>query len=329
VALSSLPPDDDRRIRDFVSAGHMRDQSVGYGKTAMVFHMLRARLGAEAFDAGLRRFWSDHAGAVAGWSDLQAAFETVSDSPLDAFFEQWLDRPGLPDLHLAEASVSRDGAGHVTTLALTQTGAPFALRVPVTIETETGPVQEIVTLEDAATRVALRTSGKPLSLSVDPGFDILRHLLNGELPATLRDVLRIGDVAVLAGPGATEAARTLSSSLLRSQDPAVTGLADLPAAGGFIAVGATADIAALRDRQIDGPAPAQSRAGHTRAWVETDTEGRPWLFASADRPAQIPDALSTLRYFGNQSYVVAPETGRPTGGRWPVSDSPLTVVFGG
>jgi aminopeptidase N len=46
-------------------------RSVGYGKSAMVFHMLRRFAGEEAFFAAIRDFVQQHSFRVASWSDLQ------------------------------------------------------------------------------------------------------------------------------------------------------------------------------------------------------------------------------------------------------------------
>ena len=63
-------------------------EAVGYGKTLMVFHMLRQRLGDRVFVAGLRRLYEDNGFRSAGWPDMARAFDAVADEPLGAFFAQ-------------------------------------------------------------------------------------------------------------------------------------------------------------------------------------------------------------------------------------------------
>ncbi|MFX8262513.1 M1 family aminopeptidase, partial [Acinetobacter baumannii] len=87
---------------------HDAAQIVGYGKAAMLFHMLEAEIGRDAFDAGIRRFWSDHAFRDAGWSDLRRAFEAASGRDLGGLFAQWLERRGAPLLTLADARADGD-----------------------------------------------------------------------------------------------------------------------------------------------------------------------------------------------------------------------------
>ena len=101
----------------------------------------------------------------------------------------------------------------------------------------------------------------------------------------------------------------------------------LPDAGAFAATGTTAEIAALRPRPLDGPAPCVASKGDARASVERDADGRPWLFASADDLAGPRDSLLSLRYYANQSFISVGKGARPTSGRWPVTDSAMRRVL--
>jgi len=73
-------------IQEFQSRHHKADSAVGYGKTAMLFHMLRQRLGDAAFFAGLKRLLADKAFQYASWTDLRQAFETAGNTDLQAWF---------------------------------------------------------------------------------------------------------------------------------------------------------------------------------------------------------------------------------------------------
>ena len=76
-------------------------QAVGYGKSLMLFHMLRRDLGDAAFIAGLRRFYADNAFRTAGYEQLRIAFEQASGRDLQGFFAAWTQRTGAPALALA------------------------------------------------------------------------------------------------------------------------------------------------------------------------------------------------------------------------------------
>ena len=311
-----------RRLRDFRSPAHARDQAVGYGKAALVFHMLKAEIGAPAFEAGLRRVWAEHRGGRAAWDDLRRAFERAAGRELDWFFDQWLDRPGLPEVRLGTTEVTATDAGYATTVTLTQAAPAWRLRVPLRLETAAGTERHAVEMRGARTKVRLTTAAAPRALAVDPGFDVARHLLDGERPPTLRDALSAARVAV--HPGGAAVAEALIDAPVTRLGPDGEAPADADA---VVVAGATAEVAALRDRLLPGAPPEEARAGRARAWVERDAAGRAWLFASAARPETLPEALQALRYYGDASYVVVAAEGRPRSGRWPVEESPMVVRF--
>lgn len=103
LAYDALPAPEDAPVRSFVSKSHGQAQVIGYGKAAMILHMLRAEIGEAAFDSGVKRFWRDNRGEVARWSDIQAAFETESGRKLDGFFRRWVDGAGAAPVDIADA----------------------------------------------------------------------------------------------------------------------------------------------------------------------------------------------------------------------------------
>lgn len=64
-------------------------------------HMLRARLGDEAFFGALDAWARDRADNVASDRSLQAAFEATSRQDLSAFFDTWVENGFVPSLTLA------------------------------------------------------------------------------------------------------------------------------------------------------------------------------------------------------------------------------------
>jgi aminopeptidase N len=71
-----------------------------YEKGACVLHMLRQVLGDEAFFRSLARYLSKFAFGVAETNDLKTAIEEVTGKNLYWFFEQWIYRPGYPELEV-------------------------------------------------------------------------------------------------------------------------------------------------------------------------------------------------------------------------------------
>src|SRR4030095_15345933 len=106
--LAALPAGEQSSLAAFRSRAHGADAVVGYGKSAMLFFMLRDTIGEEVFTRGIRRFWDEKRFKTASWNDLRAAFEQASGRKLGAFFEQWLTRPGAPAVRVLSAQGERN-----------------------------------------------------------------------------------------------------------------------------------------------------------------------------------------------------------------------------
>lgn len=324
TALTALGDKDGKTLRDFVSAGHRQNQSVGYGKAAMLFHMLKNDLGPRLFDAGLQRFYADHRGGIAGWGDLRAAFEQVSGRDLGQFFEQWLDRPGLPRVELVAASAARSGNGYTVTLQLGQDTPPYALDLPVRITTTAGATTETLHLGTTRRDFVIKRDERPVSVAVDPGFDVARVLLGGELPVTLGDVLKADAPTLAAFPGYEDAARELAKAVPDATVPTSTSPDALaPGGSATILVGPLDKVLDTRAAAFGSAPPDTATAGQIRAWAERDPQGRLWLFAAGEAP-RIAEGLAALRYYAGQSYVISDGSGGLRAGRWPVTRSPMT-----
>jgi hypothetical protein len=93
---AAVPAGEDFALKDFTSRRHGIASIIGYNKAAMVFLMLRDRIGHDAFERGLRLFWQRHRFKTAGWTELEAAFAEASGQPLADFFRTWVQQPGAP-----------------------------------------------------------------------------------------------------------------------------------------------------------------------------------------------------------------------------------------
>ncbi len=73
-----------------------------YQKGACVLDMLRFTLGDEAFFRALAHYLNKHRFGVAETSDFKVAIEEATGRNLWWFFEQWLDKPGYPELEVSD-----------------------------------------------------------------------------------------------------------------------------------------------------------------------------------------------------------------------------------
>ena len=93
---------------------------ITYAKGASVLKQLVAYVGLEAFLAGLRDYFRDHAFANATFGDLLGALEKSSGRDLSHWGRQWLKTTGLNTLR---ADFDVDADGKFTRFAIEQSGA--------------------------------------------------------------------------------------------------------------------------------------------------------------------------------------------------------------
>ena len=69
-----------------------------YQKGAWILHMLKEKIGEDAFWAGIKKYYQDYQFSNALSSDLQRIMEDVSDKKMDVFFKQWLYNSENPNI---------------------------------------------------------------------------------------------------------------------------------------------------------------------------------------------------------------------------------------
>ncbi len=324
---AALPEERDMPVTRFTSKSHDAAQVVGYNKVAFIFHMLKLEIGAPAFAQGLRLFWQRQRFQVAGWRDLQAAFEETSGQRFDRFFEQWLTRRGAPEIALGDVEVE----GRTVNLDLRQAGPAYRLTVPVVIETGAGEERHKVVIEGTEKSVRLDAEADVRAVRVDPGHDLFRRLLPGEAPPILRDVTLSSEAVTLiaaADDATAEVARELAARLLdtglRREDDSAEARAPL------LVIGTTAEVAAmLEGAGLDGVPESLVGRGTARVWTARRPNGEPMLAVAADDTEALQALLRPLPHYGRKSHLVFEGRRAVETGIWPATDSPLSRRFDG
>ncbi|CAN5763001.1 hypothetical protein BH20GEM1_BH20GEM1_13570 [soil metagenome] len=135
-----------------------------YEKGAWVLHMLRRRVGDEAFFAGVRDYYAALRDGNAWTADFARTMAEAAEEPLGWFFAQWVARPGIPML---AASVVETAGGRSLVIEQLQSGEPYRLSVEVELRGAGDPVRRMVELEGARAEVPLDLDG-PVEVSLDP-----------------------------------------------------------------------------------------------------------------------------------------------------------------
>ncbi len=186
-------------LTDFRSRHSAVTQAVGYDKTLMFFHMLRMELGDDTFIKGLQKFYQDNIFRYATYENLRIAFAAVSGNDLKTEFDQWIKRPGVPELKVLDAVFKKEGPSYVLTAIIQQTqpGPAYDLQIPIVVHTERGTVETKAEMQDKQLKLALPLLNPPLRLDIDPEFDLIRRLNRDEIPASLSQAFGADKVLIL------------------------------------------------------------------------------------------------------------------------------------
>lgn len=191
-------------LREFRGNEDAASRAVGQAKTVLVFHLLRRMAGEEKFS---RLAGANMTAAPSGsWDELRARFEKELGQDLGWFFAQWVDRKGLPELRVEQASVRRNGSRFEITFDLVQKGEIYTLDIPVMISFLSGNHKtEFVRLDAEKKQVVLVVDEEPSRVAIDQGYDVPRRLTEAETPPLLAKLL-VGEkpVLVTTATGTTE-----------------------------------------------------------------------------------------------------------------------------
>jgi len=181
-----VTPENDFPLSKFSSRFDPPSEAIGYGKTSMVFHMLRRKVGDEQFIKSFQVFNRNNKFKRSSFDDIRKAFEEVTGKDWKWFFDQWVNRTGAPQLVLEDVQVnSVRGSNNVSfTLKQIQPEEVFYLDVPVVIITKDGIKTETVEMNEKESKYNFTVDSAPLKILVDPEFDLMRKLDPRESPPT-------------------------------------------------------------------------------------------------------------------------------------------------
>ncbi|MEO8433994.1 MAG: M1 family metallopeptidase [Pyrinomonadaceae bacterium] len=147
-----------------------------YQKGAWVLHMLRSRLGDDAFFRGVRDYYNSHRDSIATSEDLRMALERASGKKLKVFFDRWIYGSGHP---VYELSSTQARAGSLT-LVLKQVQVAEAFLDPVIIEVTAGETKKRLTMRprNKLETLSLKIKGSPTTIVVDPDGNLLKEVVS-------------------------------------------------------------------------------------------------------------------------------------------------------
>lgn len=334
---------DDFPLTAFRSRTTKRNQAIGYGKTAMVFHMLRGMIGDKAFWSGLQTAAQHGLGKRYAWGDLQRHFEAASGLELETFFRQWLDRTGAPLLQLTDVHVDPVANGWQVSGTLRQEAPYYDLAVPLRLDTTSQQYEQTVGLAALQGSFTFTVPDRPVSLTVDPQGVLFRKLYPEEQPATINN-LRASRVPLVIVANGSEALLDASRDLLRglqwSQAPLISEsdyLAQQPAERDLLILGWPKSQHLRLDFQAGFQfAAQQAETGENLYTGEEDAlfmvTGRKdaqrvsaYFLPGSDAAAR--DVARRIPHYGRYSYLAFRNGQNQVKSTWEPASSPLKIRF--
>jgi len=177
-------------LREFRSRTDLASRSIGYGKAAMVFHMLRTLTGDERFFASLKQLIESNQFRAASWDDIKTIFEKQSGKDLSAFFKQWLDGKGLPEVRVEKASVLRKSGKYEITIDVVRKNSAIPLELPVTVSyLRSGEKKDKMVLDADKKSISLLVDDEPATATIDGEYDLARKPTSDEMPPVIARLL--------------------------------------------------------------------------------------------------------------------------------------------
>lgn len=165
--------------------------SIGYGKGAMMFHMLRGMLGDKMFFDSLKSLINKMRFKETSWQDIQKIFEGKFSKSLDWFFQQWLNRDDIPSLKIDNTSVHYLNGIPTVKFTITQLTKPYKLDIEVFVNTIKRKHKKTIHISKLKEIFEIAVDDTPVSVVFDENYNIMRTLSQEELPPTISGL--IGD----------------------------------------------------------------------------------------------------------------------------------------
>jgi len=342
-------------LSEFRARHSSATQAVGYGKSLMLFHMLRMELGDVVFVDGLRRFYREQLFRQASFADLERSFSAAAGRSLGEFFGQWVRRTGAPELRLSQARAEPTQGGFRLRALLEQVqeGPLYRMQVPLAVhlqgQSRVHPLRVVLT--ERRHQIDLQLPARPLRLDLDPELDLFRRLDRNEIPPALTQAFGAERALALlpsaAAPQLLAAYRQLAESWQSTGEGQLEirldrELGTLPPDRAIWLFGwdnrfrpqlAEAlqqyPFADLGERLRIGDQELVRRSDSAVVLARLPANPEQALaWVASDNPAALPGLGRKLPHYGKYSYLgfAGDEPANRLKGQWPVVGSPLSQL---
>lgn len=332
-------------LAEFTSRNSAASQAVGYGKTLMLWHMLRVQLGDDLFLEGLRSFYQDYKFKRASFTDIANHFSNLSGIDLSLFFMQWVDRIGAPELSV---SVEETSGNRVRIMiAQIQPGDPYILKVPVALYYEGSDVPDMydIDLSQRLEGVIADDYENLQAILVDPYFDVFRQLDREETPPTIGELFGASEITFVLPQADRQHWTQMAESFAEGVDGQIIfadEIEELPEDRSVWVLGrdnpfAASVVAAGETYAVSSTESAVTIAGSDVVFEDRSTvvvarhPANPELAVAwihVDDMIAMPGMIEKLPHYGKYSYLsfVGDEPTNDVKGVWSSPESPMQWI---
>lgn len=339
-------------LNKFKSRDSMASQAIGYSKMLMFFHMLRKQVGDKIFLEGLRKFYENRKFKYADFEILRAVMESLSKQKLSKFFRQWTLRTGGPELALASAIALKKGGEFSLEIELKQNqkSEEFILNLPVAIwlKGSEAPLLKNIVMDSKKQSYSWSFPQEPMSVMVDPYYDVFRRLNREEVPSSLSQTfgdpesyvvlpnLELSD-RLMSRYKTAALSLALSQRIVKDMDYSYSSKKTTFLFGqGNRAIKKLRPI--LQKNKIIFDSRRVTIEGKQYSWKDhsfvftvahPDDNGKSITWIVANQPVSLPGLMNKLPHYGKYGYLVfkGPAPDNVIKGVWPTKREGLSKNF--
>ncbi len=345
-----VAPESDFPVTRFQSRTDPATRTIGYGKTAMIFHMLRNKVGEKRFWETLSGLFREFVFKTISWTHIQKAFELQAPGlNLGAFFDQWLDRPGALNLSLEQVEATAHGSGYTIKGMIVQKPPYYRADIQLELQSQKKKTVQSLKIKGQHTRFEFKTLFAPVKMVADPHYDLFRKLDKSEIPFTINALKGADAVTIVPTDDASGSNPALAGLMVQSlglKNPTLKRLKDLSEKellnNNLLFIGLPKDPAiknfilkALPDQitidpkgfKVNGHAYKEKKDA---LFIVVKHPDQPEKLVAMYYPLSFKNADLTARkitHYGKYSFLVFSKHRNRAKGTWPVQTSPLVYRF--
>ena len=176
-------------LKDFLSPLDRASRAIGYGKAAMVFHMLKNQVGEENFFKSLRSVVKEMGFRRVSWRDLQRSFELQCHNDLSWFFDPWVTEKGMVELKIDGVNIRPKGPQFEVEIVVSKKPGGQRILLPITFHLPDGKKKQLFRLDQEKNDLKALLDDMPMKITLDEDYDIARILADPEFPPVIARLL--------------------------------------------------------------------------------------------------------------------------------------------